>query len=285
MVLKKNGVIVQNYEPWYSNKKIAIAIDSSKTDTAIIVGDTYGNVLDDYELEGKQDKDVLLLTWNHRKALQSLFEGAKIELVGIEDIITKDESARGGNPMNIHMARFKITDVFCSLICFFQDNHGITPELVNNQSWKADTLPEEYRKRTHKKGSFDYHKDIGSKYGCRNDNVTDAWCIYQFLAREHGFKNIHEIEEPCAANKVYKCGLYPITTTVPATARQFVYNQTLTLKQNCDTMVFNTPYSDVYCYAKVPIKCLTLQEIYENAKGTRHTQREDEVYVFCKIKE
>lgn len=286
MVLKKNGIIVQTYEPWYSNKKIAIAIDSSKSNTAIIVGDVYGNVLDDYEIDGKSDKDVTVLSWNQRKELKKLFEGAKIQLVGIENIITKKSDTKGkDNPLDIHMSRWKITHIFDSLICFFQDNHNINPELVNQWDWKVDTLPEEYRKRDHKKGSLDYQKAIGSKYAYRSDDVTDAYCIYQFLAREHGYKNIKEIEEPCSADKQYNCGIYPTSTNVPPNAKQFVFNMDLTFKQNCDTMVFNTLYSDVYCYARIPVSYLSIEDIYKYAKGNKHQLHQSEVFVFCKIKE
>lgn len=282
MLLKKNGSVVGGYEPTYAGKKIAIAIDSSKTNTAMIVGDIYGNVLDDYELNGKSDTDVLLLCKQEREALKLLFEGAKIQLVGIEDIITKKHD-KNQNPMDIHMSRFKITAVFMSLICFFQDTHKITPELVNNQHWKSEVLPEEYCKRTHKKGSLDYMKDIGSKYATRSDDITDAYCIYQFLAREHGYKDITEIEEPCAANKAYHCGLFPLDTGIPPKAKQFVYNPNLTFKQNCDTMIYHMGMSDEFAFAKVNVSDLTIEEIYENASGARHKKFEKEVYVFCKV--
>lgn len=283
MLLSKNGFVVGMYEPSYTGKKIAVAIDSSKTNTAIIVGDTYGNVLDDYELNGKEDKDVLLLCKQERAALKSLFEGSKIQLVGIEDIITKKYDREKGSPMDIHMSRFKITAVFMSLICFFQDVHQVTPELVNNQHWKTTVLPEEYRKRTHHKGSLDYMKDIGSKYANRKDDVTDAYCIYQFLAREHGYRNVVAIEEPCAANREYHCGLYPMDTGIPATAKQFVYNPSLTFKQNCDTMIYHMGLKDEYGYAKVNVTDLTMEEIYEHSAGKRHQRYEPEVYVFCKV--
>lgn len=283
MLLSKNGFVVGMYEPSYTGKKIAVAIDSSKTNTAIIVGDVYGNVLDDYELNGKEDKDVLLLCKQERAALKSLFEGSKIQLVGIEDIITKKYDREKGSPMDIHMSRFKITAVFMSLICFFQDVHQVTPELVNNQHWKTTVLPEEYRKRTHHKGSLDYMKDIGSKYANRKDDVTDAYCIYQFLAREHGYRNVVAIEEPCAASREYHCGLYPMDTGIPSTAKQFVYNPSLTFKQNCDTMIYHLGLKDEYGYAKVKVSDLTMEEIYEHAAGKRHQRYEQEVYVFCKV--
>ena len=285
MVLKKNGIIVQGYEPWYRDKKIAIAIDSSKTNTAIIVGDIYGNVLDDYEIDGKSDKDVTLLAFGHRRELRNLFEGAKIQLVGIENIITKKEEHSGRNPLDIHMSRWKITHIFDSLICFFQDNHNVNPELVNQWDWKTDTLPEEYRKREHKKGSLDYMKDTGSKYAYRSDDVTDAYCIYVHLSRKHGYKNVKEIEEPCAADKPYSCGIYPLSTKIPTSAKQFKWNEELTYKQNCDTMVFNTTYTEQWSYAMVDVQCIELADIYNYSKGNNHELREDKVYVFCKIKE
>lgn len=284
MVLKKNGVIVNGYVPTYANKKIAIAIDSSKTNTAIVVGDTHGNVIDDYEIEGKNDVDVLALCYNQRRQLKLLFEGAKIDSVGIEDIITKKSDNRTSG-IDVHKSRFKITAVFMSIIMFFQDAFEITPLQINNMSWKNATLPEEYRKKTHKKGSLDYEKDIGSKYAYRSDDVTDAVHIYEYMCMKLGYNNVYKVEEPCQTNKLYSYGFISTSVVIPTSAMHFELNPELSIKQNCDTMVNAMSSGCEMSYATVAVKDIPIEEIYKRAIGKRHDVYEEYVYLVCKVKE
>ena len=139
MKLYRNGIEVSNYEPLYANKKIIIAIDSSKSNSGIIVGDTVGHVLDDFEISGSgAGVDVHDLCRETRAQLKNLFRGADILLVGIEDIITKKE--KGYKGIEIHQSRAKITTVWNNFIFFFDEFFDIMPVLVNNWSWKSGEI-------------------------------------------------------------------------------------------------------------------------------------------------
>lgn len=252
-----------------------VGIDSSKTDTAIDVSDSNGNTICILEFWGSEDKDVLALCYQQRIILRQLFRDAKFLVVGIEDIITKKNEG-----INQHQSRFKITAVFFSFIMFFQDTFGISPELVNNMEWKAAILPEEYRKSTHDKGSYDWFRDTRQDYAFTNDNVTDAICIKRFLCKKHGVKNgifVSGIEVP---KRKYQSGLYT-NTKLPRKSRLFRYNSTLTLKQNMD---FIANYTDIdsFSHAIVPTDKLTIEEIYKNCFGT-FNKKEDQLILIVKV--
>ena len=78
MELYRNGIKVSNYEPLYSNKKIIISIDSSKTNSAIIVGDTMGHILDDFEIKGGSNQVDVHDLCKKQTQLKNLFHGADI---------------------------------------------------------------------------------------------------------------------------------------------------------------------------------------------------------------
>lgn len=263
MILHKNGIECLRYEPYYNNKQILVGIDSSKSNTALIVGNPYGDIYDDYEISGAGgDVNVYQLCWDTRKALKSLFDGSIILAVGLEDIITKNE--KGYKGIEIHQSRAKITAVFDNLIFFFQDYHNIMPILINNQEWKAATLPEEYRKRTHEKGSKDYFDKIGGRWAGRKDDVTDAVCIYKFLTTICGVHAIREISEVIATDREYTCGLFPMDTTIPINAMEFGFNEKYSLKQNFDTAVGFLDAKSNYGYMKIPVNKLSYKDIYSN---------------------
>lgn len=264
MIISKNGNVVQRYESIYNDRQIFIGIDSSKSNTAIVVGDPYGNIIDDFEISGAgNDVDVYQLCWDTRNALKTLFDGAKILAVGIENIITKNE--KGYKGIEVHQSRAKITAVFDNLIFFFQEYHSIMPTLINNQSWKAATLPEEFRKRTHDKGSLDYFKSIGSKWGNRKDDVTDAVCIYTYLCQISTVRAIRPITEIHATDREYTWGYFPVNTTLPLSAMEFEFNEKFSIKQNMDTAVGYLSGKSKYGFMKMSIANIPLADIYSDA--------------------
>lgn len=235
MILSKNGESVYNYAPVYSGRKIVVGIDSSKSNTAIVVGDEKGNILDDYEISGAgSDVNVYQLCWDTRRALSTLFDNAEILKVGIENIITKQE--KGYKGIEVHQSRAKITAVFDNLIFFFQDRHNIMPELINNQEWKAATLPEEYRKRTHKKGSKDFFMDIGSPWGNRKDDVTDAVMIYKYVVSKSNFKITYSVTETTPYSNKYAWGIYPKSMKFEGRVKEFIIENTDTLEHNLNSI-------------------------------------------------
>lgn len=175
----KNGSEISDSEPLYPGEHIVIAIDSSKSNTAMIVGNTNWQILDDFEFNGSgKENDVYDVCRDTRVWLRKIFAGSIVEAVGIEDIVTTAVKNKG---MSMHESRAKITAIFNNYVFSFEDMYGQRPIFINNQAWKSHTLPEEYRKRDHDKGSKDYAIAIGSRYAHRSDDITDAVCIFKYM--------------------------------------------------------------------------------------------------------
>ena len=203
MHISKNGEVLYANEiaPMFTGMDLTIGIDSSKSNTGIVVGDTCRNVLCDFEINGAGESvNVYDLCWWTRKTLKVILSGANVVAVGLEDIITKAEENNPGKKqvshLDIHKNRAKITAVFDTYISFFQDNFDLTPMLINNQHWKAAILPEEYRKRKYDKGSKAYYQAIRSKWGSRSDDVTDAYCVWQYLCNVNNLTKSEKLDYP-----------------------------------------------------------------------------------------
>ena len=259
ITLKKNGYAVPQYMPEYTGKHIVIAIDSSKSNTAMIVGSPTGQILDDYEISGAgADTDVYDLCQVTRDNIRLLFDGAKIVYVGIEDIITKKE--KGYNGIEIHQSRYKITAVFDNFIFTFMEFFKVRPHLINNNNWKSAILPEEYRRHTHKKGSRDFMRDTGSNYGYRKDDVTDAICIYRYIIQSNRFEEIRSIVDLFPCNKEYDYIIVPDSATAPGAIKYEVANSG-TLDQNMSTVAYHLKPGQLGMF-KWPIDQLTIDQIY-----------------------
>ena len=265
MIIKVNGLSVSSFTPRYGGQNIYIGIDSSKSDTAIAIANEYKEIIDDIEIIGAgSDIDVYQHCWEMRKALKVLFSGAKIIAIGIEDIITKKNGSYGG--MEVHQSRAKITHVFDSLICFFQDNFEMTPKLINNQSWKAAVLPEEFRKKTHKKGSQDYFNSIGGRWAGRNDNVTDAVCILTYLMNLDTTKVKYPIKSLMIPDRKFSYNIFPISMyeDFPMKTKEFVYNDNFSFEHNLNSAVACLGLKDELGIFKTNVDNLTLDIIYSD---------------------
>lgn len=285
MYILKNG---GPYEPQteYAQKRIIIAIDSSKTNSCVTVANEYGLRLDDYELRGDPKDDVLDQCKWERQCLYKIFEHSTPFIVGIEDIITKKESgktadgksyAKYSGGIEHHMSRYKITAVFMSFIIFFQDTFDITPELVNNWLWKSNVLPEEYRTREHNKGSLDWHRDRGTKLANRTDDVTDCDCILEFLKKEHGItgdQRISDVKEICSYN--YNVALYSEAADIGG-AQKYVDNEAARVEDKIAYMVNHTDSHTVAC-CLVDIKAFAPRQIYTWCRG-RFNRKEERLYL------
>ena len=260
MELHKNGVPVYEFTPSYGGKKIIISIDSSKSNSAMVVWDEYGHPLDDYEISGAgREVDVYTLCWDMRKELDKLLYGSDVILVGIEDIITKKEDGYHG--LDHHMSRAKITAVFDNFIFYFQDRFNYDPIRIPNQSWKADILPEEYRKRTHKKGSKDWLTDIGSRWADRKDDVTDAVCIGYYLIKHNKVESAYEIDATKPADYEYDYIIYPQGYARPASSKLFIIKNNDTLEHNLNTIANRIEYGQIGCVV-VPLDKIPIEVIY-----------------------
>lgn len=284
MKLFRDGVPVVHYDTEYNQANIVIGIDSSKSNSAIVVANEYREILHDYEIDGSgSDVDVYELCWQARGELKTLFTGANILGVGIEDIITKKENGYKG--IEIHQSRHKITAVFDNFIFLFQEYFGITPKRINNWEWKVNTLPEEYRTKEHKKGSKDYFKDKGGRWANRKDDVTDAVCICTYMCSLINLKVVTKIYEVSPTGIPYSYGIYPITMAMPQGSKEFEVNAAHTLKQNMDTMVQMMSKRDAYGYARVPLEFVPTEWIYNGTFKKSYPKGVTEVLVVVRRKE
>lgn len=269
MVLFRDGIHVDRLEAEYRGQDIVIAIDSSKSNSAMIVGDPFGNPIHDYEFGGAGSNiNVYDLCRDISIELQELFSGANVLLVGIEDIITKNSrQSRGRNmaPLDIHESRAKITAVFNRFIFYFQDFHKVMPKLINNQAWKASILPEEYRKRKHDKGSLDFANDIGSVYAGRTDDVTDAFCIYKYIIKSYSTNAKMKIEQYMPSGSSYQISIVPESTSFAGTM-EFEYNPDLSLSQNLETVSYLVGEKKSIGSIVVPIDSITYEMLITNIK-------------------
>lgn len=258
----KNGEQVSGYTTSYSGKNIIISIDSSKSNTAMFVWDEFGYPLDDYEISGEgADVEVFQLCWDTRIQLENLLKGAKVLLVGIEDIITKSE--KGYRGIEYHQSRHKITAVYDNLVFFFQIYHNMTPKLINNQTWKSHVLPEEFRKRDYDKGSKDWCKALGNRWANRKDDVTDAYCIGLYLLMSEKIEAFYSVDFTEPAKGTYTYGIFPSSFPLPAGSKKFVIKNNDTLQHNAATVSNKVDVGQpgVFTY---PIDKLTLDELYSS---------------------
>ncbi len=285
ITIKHNGVSVDHYESKYVGKHIVVATDSSKTNSAMLVGDTDGNVLDDYEISGAGgDTNVYDLCRFTRTELKSLFRGSYIEFVGIEDIITKKSDSNKG--LEIHQSRYKITAVFDNFIFYFDEFHNKRPVLIPQWSWKSATLPEEYRKRTHKKGSKDYMKDMGWDYANRKDDVTDAFFILMYIYQTYSFNVVRYISEIVPTRKSYNYIILPEDVTMPKTPI-YESRNTDNLMHNIESIVERTDSGDtallVWDINELPIEIIYSGKL-QNIRGYSFTKSDKQVKVFIEVK-
>lgn len=267
MIVSVDNTPMAQVMPIVSGKDVVIGIDSSKTNTALAIGDLSGEVLHWIELNGTADGtseyDALRLCQLQREALKVLLQGCNLVQVGIEDIITKVQKGKETG-MTVHASRFKITCIFASLIAFFQDNFNKTPVLINNWTWKSHILPEEFRSRDIKKGSLAYFRSIGSVYGSCTDDVTDALCILQYLYKYSGISVGTRITGPEVSVKPHKILLTNISAVTRGDAKIFQYNPELTLEQNAAVISNNSNHLGK---ANVAANQLSFSEIYQYCAG------------------
>lgn len=270
MIVSINNQETTVVDARYIGKEISIAIDSSKRNTAISIGDGQCRLLDVIELNGVEDgtseEDTLFLCQKQRNFLKEFLHGSKLKIVGIENIITVDKGSKQAG-ISQHMSRFKITAVFMSLITFFQDNFSITPELVNNQTWKTMVLPKEFTAKNIGKGSLAYFKSINSPYSRYSDDATDSICILRYLQKKHGLEDLFVIRIPEIKERKSKYGIFdPNTILNQKSVMEFKINQEMSLEDNVIVMSNNIKNKS-YGIARVPICYFTYEQIYSLARG------------------
>jgi len=265
MVIKRNGVVIDDFSPAYIKQDIIIAIDSSKSNTAIAVGNTSNVVLDDYEIVGGgSDINVYDLCRDTRKALKELFSGANILYVGIEDIITKKEHSAS---INIHQSRYKITAVFDNFMFLFEEYFGIRPEPINNETWKTGVIPKEFRKLDGHKASKKWFDSLGNKWAKRKDDVTDVVCIYWFIMKSRTFDTYTRVVSCDPYNGEFT---YVITTCdirLPEKSKKFIIDNEFDFLSNV-MAIAGMISKDELAYVQFPIEAVPEEDLFSDKVKT-----------------
>lgn len=272
MTFYRNGSAVATYSNEYQGKKIVVGIDSSKSNSAIVVGDAMGNVYNDYEINGSgSDNNVYVVAYETRKAVRTLLDGADILAVGIEDIITKkykkpgEERYEFSEGIKLHKSRAMITHIFDSFIIMFMDYFGIMPILVPNSSWKSAVIPAEFNKHG-QKGAKLYYDTVfpKSRWASRKDDVTDAYGVYQYVLMKKNFSVSYTLDAPKLCKGQVDWGLFSNQTIsqIKDSSRKFDFNESLSLEQIANSLAANMMATDSYVYCIVPIEYVDVKYIY-----------------------
>lgn len=278
MIVSRNNRVVNELHSYYVGKKVIIGIDSSKSNSAVVIGNERGEILDDYEFNGAgSDIDVYELCFDIRKALKVILKDAEVVAVGLENIITKKEDGYKG--LDIHMSRAKITAVFDNFIFYFQEYHNIMPRLINNQEWKSAVLPDEYCKRTHKKGSKDYFDSIGGRWAGRKDDVTDAVCIFKYLVTGVKVDLDYTLDTPMKSSHNFTVGIFYTDLVLDNTVKRFKYNEKFTVDQLVNTMSAKLEKRDKYGAMRIPVDALSIFDIYSMNLLSKFPRQVDEVVI------
>lgn len=271
MNVKINNHFVSRPGTRYEGQTITIGIDSSKRNSGIAIGNENCKLRDVIELnapESMSQAETLLLCKETRDFLKEFLFGADVRVVGIENIITVDKQSKYGG-ISHHDSRFKITAMFMSFISFFQDTFGITPELINNQTWKESVLPREFRARDVGKGSLAYFKSIGSVYGQYTDDATDSICILEFLRILHGFEDVTQITGVELKQRDCQVGLFDklaMSKIDKQKIQNFQYNSNIRLEDNVVFMA-NRVSKGKLGVAEVSVQNLSWEQIYQLSRG------------------
>lgn len=245
--------------------QIVMAIDPSKTNCAVVIGDPGGEIISILEMSGNNwsagpvDNTTVYCS-EVKNFLSQFIERAELYKAGLEQAITK----RG---MQHHHSNMVLTEIRGALLDMFYEKYRFTNTdvEVNNWSWKHAILPDGYRSQN-EKGSrryfYQYLQD-DTYINYYEADVTDCLCIYKYLIRD--CKDNYRI----VCRKVEEVINKHTYAIMPEWAdklefRKFEYNPSFTVEQNAVYFANRSKRSGI---AKVDIGMLSMDDIYANASG------------------
>lgn len=260
---------------------IVMAIDPSKTNCAVVIGDPGGEVIMIVEMSGNNWKAGPVIPTTEycseiREFISRLIEPANLVRVGIEQAITK-------KGMEHHHSNMVLTEIRAAFLGLFWEKYQLTKQQVevNNWTWKRAILPEGYRS-PFEKGSMRYfwqylHDNTYIHYF--EDDVTDCMCIYKYLIlNTQGSYRIVCCEEESIHN--------PYTLTImPSWAdelnyRQFAYNNSYNVETNATYFANRSKKCGI---AVMRATNLSLADIYKYASGFMEIPQTDLVRLVVQV--
>lgn len=278
----KNGasrwVDVNSYiEPLICDRPVLIAIDQSKTNTAVIVGTLDNTIIDIMEFSGNDpefyDKAGDTTVFCRELSYYLEYRLSKLRIVNFYQEApigpkkwhknTEDKSG-----YSHYKSQMVLTQIRGCLLELGLKMTGRPSIEVVNTDWKGRILPDGYRGRD-EKGSHRYLREINMTWWSYTDDVTDAVCIYMYALwheRNKGLIICSDIEKP-----LYKYQCYMTDRIfVPDKARAFRAEKGL----SCDSIAsyYTNRTSDVGA-VKLDLNTLTLEDISKYAKFmTTHSE-------------
>lgn len=254
-------------KPLALGRDVIVGIDSSKSDSGLVIMDPRGQLLADVDfLGGGESIDVYDFCYDIRKNLDVLFRDARIIEASIEDVITTPHSGTLH-----HKSRTKITAVFDAFEGWFHQRLGHKPNFVNNQTWKASILPSEYNTKDIGKGSVKWLKAIGHPLGMRgNDNITDAYCIALYTLRFINFKVIpNTLETGSEGYPKYKLyGVMDSSRLLDIKDYQLDPTDNSSFSQICKSLALMSFKYHIKSALRIKVKDIPIKELFEiNFKG------------------
>lgn len=262
--------------------EVVVAIDPSKTNCALVVGDPGGYILSIVEMSGNNWRsgpveDTTQFCSEVKEFITNHLAGAKVIKAGLEKAITK-------KGMNHHHSNMVLTEIRGAILNLFYEEYGFRHDQVevNNWSWKHAILPEGYRSQSEKGSKRYFSQYLNDKTYVHyfEADVTDCLCIYKYLIRD--CKDTYTIACQAAETplKKFNIGISSGTWADQLNYRRFSFNPSFTLEENVAYFVNHSKVNGIAC---VDPKYLTLQDIYTHAYGFQTLPEKDEVRVLAQI--
>lgn len=242
---------------------VVVAIDPSKTNLAMVVGDPTGQILSTIEFSGNNRKkgpvmDTTAYCHELRLFLKDYLSKVSIYMVGVEAAITKHGT-------QYHHSDTVLKEIRGELLGFFMDTFNIRAIEVNNWSWKSHVLPQGYRSQS-EKGSKRYYQTYfpNSPYSYYFEaDMTDCLCIYKYLVDTQccGYRIMCNRIERC--NIAYSYTYVPTSYEGLACFPEYTFNPNYTIDENVGFYINRSmkPFT-----IKVPIDVTTLDSIYAGSR-------------------
>lgn len=245
--------------------QIVMAIDPSKTNCAVVIGDPGGEVLSILEMSGNNWSagpvmDTTQYCSEVKEFLRTYIKQAEVLRIGLEQAITK----RG---MEHHHSNMVLTEIRSAFLNMFWEEYGLKKEdvEVNNWAWKKAILPDGYRSQSEKGSVRYFYQYLGDKsyLDYYEADVTDCLCIYQYLIRDTRDRYRIACQQVEMSRNSYVCSIMPPWTD-QLLYRTFEFNPSFTVRENATYFANRSHKSGI---ARVDINRLSIADIYEAASG------------------
>lgn len=247
------------------NGQAVIAIDPSKTNCAVVVGDPGGEVLSIVEMSGNNWSagpvmDTTQYCSEVKEFLRRYIKNAEVYKIGLEQAITK-------KGMEHHHSNMVLTEIRGALLNLFWEEYGLDRKSVevNNWAWKKAILPEGYRSQSEKGSERYFYQYLQDKtyMNYYEADVTDCLCIYKYLIKDtqHTYKiACQQAEEK---HTPYQLALMPDWADA-LEYRKFEYNPSFSPVDNATYFANRSHKSGI---TAVGLDRITLDDIYASASG------------------